>query len=120
MKPSLIIGSLTLYEATRRRVSIQSRALSRIVKLVRELVKLVREHGLAGATVLRGIEASAHIHASTPPGSCASRKTCVVIEIVDQPERVHQILPVLDEMIGEGLITRERVQVIAYRGPANN
>jgi PII-like signaling protein len=38
-----------------------------------------------------------------------------VIEIVDAPERIDEILPRLDEMIAEGLITLERVRVIAYR-----
>jgi PII-like signaling protein len=39
----------------------------------------------------------------------------VVVEIVDAEERVEAILPILDEMIGEGLMTLEKVQVIAYR-----
>lgn len=39
----------------------------------------------------------------------------MIVEIVDAEERIESILPALDEMIGEGLITRERVQVIAYR-----
>jgi PII-like signaling protein len=38
----------------------------------------------------------------------------VLIEIVDKEERVAAILPVLDEMIGEGLITIERVEIIKY------
>jgi len=38
----------------------------------------------------------------------------VLIEVVDKEERIAAILPVLDEMIGEGLITMERVEVIKY------
>jgi PII-like signaling protein len=38
-----------------------------------------------------------------------------VIEIVDRPERIEAILPALDRMVGEGLITLERVRIIAYR-----
>ena len=40
----------------------------------------------------------------------------VVIEIVDSAEQIERILPVLDEMVGEGMVTVERVEVIAYRG----
>jgi PII-like signaling protein len=39
-----------------------------------------------------------------------------VIEIVDTPERSDAVIPLLDEMVGEGMVTREKVQVIAYRG----
>jgi PII-like signaling protein len=39
----------------------------------------------------------------------------MVIEIVDKPERIAEFLPLLDEMIDEGLITLEKVSVIAYR-----
>jgi PII-like signaling protein len=84
--------------------------------LYEEIVKLVRERGLAGATVLRGIEgfgADSRIHTSRILR--LSEDLPVVIEIVDQAERVNEVLPVLGEMIGEGLITREKVQVVAYR-----
>jgi hypothetical protein len=39
-----------------------------------------------------------------------------VIEIVDSAEQIDRILPALDEMVGEGMVTLERVEVIAYRG----
>jgi PII-like signaling protein len=84
--------------------------------LYEEIVKLVRERGLAGATVLRGIEgfgADSRIHTSRILR--LSEDLPVVIEIVDQAERVNEVLPVLDEMIGEGLITLEKVQVVDYR-----
>ena len=42
----------------------------------------------------------------------------VLIEIVDSAEQIERILPVLDEMVGEGMVTVERVEVIAYRGSA--
>jgi PII-like signaling protein len=42
-----------------------------------------------------------------------------VIEIVDTPERIDAILPVLDEMVREGMVTVERVQIIAYRSSAS-
>jgi PII-like signaling protein len=87
--------------------------------LYEAIVKLVRERGLAGATVLRGIEGfGAHSRIHTSRILRLSEDLPVVIEIVDEAERVHEVLPALDEMIGEGLITLEKVQVIAYRGPA--
>jgi PII-like signaling protein len=88
--------------------------------LYEEIVKLARERGLAGATVLRGIEgfgASSRIHTSRILR--LSEDLPVVIEIVDQADRVNGVLPLLNEMIGEGLMTLEKVQVIAYRGPAD-
>ena len=39
-----------------------------------------------------------------------------MIEIVDSSERIDKVLPVLDEMVSEGMVTVERVDVIAYRG----
>jgi PII-like signaling protein len=85
--------------------------------LYEEIVKRVRSEGIAGATVLRGVEgfgADSRLHTSRILR--LSEDLPVVIEIVDTPERIDEILPVLDEMIGEGLVTVERVQVIAYRG----
>ena len=43
----------------------------------------------------------------------------VVIEIVDTEEQIDRVLPFLDEMVGEGMVTLERVQIIAYRGSAS-
>jgi PII-like signaling protein len=42
----------------------------------------------------------------------------MVVEIVDAPERIAEFLPDLDAMIGEGLVTLEKVRVIAYRHSA--
>jgi PII-like signaling protein len=43
----------------------------------------------------------------------------LLIEIVDSEERIRSFLPTLDEMVGEGLMTLESVEIIAYRtGPA--
>ena len=87
--------------------------------LYEEIVRLVRERGLAGATVLRGIEGfGAHSRLHTARILRLSEDLPVVIEIVDEAERVNGVLPLLDEMIGEGLITLERVHVVAYRGPS--
>jgi len=85
--------------------------------LYQAIVQRVREEGLAGATVLRGIEgfgADSRLH--TARILRLSEDLPVVIEIVDSAEQIERILPVLDEMVGEGMVTVERVEVIAYRG----
>lgn len=85
--------------------------------LYQAIVERLRERGLAGATVLRGIEgfgAKAHLH--TTRILRLSEDLPILIEIVDQADRIRAIVPELDEMVGDGLITLEKVEVIAYRG----
>jgi uncharacterized protein len=81
------------------------------------IVAFLREHDIAGATVLRGIEgfgANAHLH--TARLLRLSEDLPILIEVVDEEDRIRTILPQLDEMVGDGLITLERVEVLAYRG----
>jgi PII-like signaling protein len=85
--------------------------------LYEAIVKRVRAEGLAGATVLRGIEgfgADSRLHTSRILR--LSEDLPVVVEIVDVSEKIERVLPFLDEMVGEGMVTTERVHVIAYRG----
>lgn len=80
------------------------------------LLTLMRERGFAGATVLRGIAgfgASAKVH--TDRILRLSLDLPIVVEVVDTEERIRGILPELDPMIGGGLVTLERAQVILYR-----
>lgn len=84
--------------------------------LYQAIVQLLRERGLAGATVLRGIEgfgAKQHLH--TTRILSLSSDLPVLIEVVDQEDRLRAVLPELDAMVGDGLITLEKVEVIAYR-----
>ena len=84
--------------------------------LYQAIVAFLRERGMAGATVLRGIEgfgANAHLH--TTRILRLSEDLPILIEVVDQ-DRIRAILPELDEMVGDGLITLEKVEVLAYRG----
>jgi PII-like signaling protein len=84
--------------------------------LYQAIVERVREEGLAGATVLRGIEgfgADSHLHTSRILR--LSEDLPVVIEIVDTPEQIDRVVPILDEMVGEGMLTLERVQIVSYR-----
>jgi len=80
------------------------------------IVRRARELGLAGATVLRGLEGfGAHSRIHTSSILRLSQDLPIVIEIVDKPERIEAFLPILDEMVHEGMITVEKVRVIAYR-----
>jgi len=85
--------------------------------LYQAIVELVRREGLAGATVVRGIEgfgADSRIHTSRILR--LSEDLPVVIEIVDTEENIDRVLPRLDEMVAEGMVTLERVHIVAYRG----
>lgn len=84
--------------------------------LYHAIVQLLRDRGLAGATVLRGIEGfgrSARLH--TTRILRLSEDLPVLIEVVDQEDRLRAVLPEVDAMVGDGLITLERVDVLAYR-----
>ncbi len=80
------------------------------------LVELARQRGLAGATVLRGLMGfGAHSRLHTAKILRLSEDLPIVIEIVDKPERIAAFLPELDGLIEEGLVTLEKVRVLAYR-----
>jgi PII-like signaling protein len=80
------------------------------------IVESARKRGMAGATVLRGtLGFGAHSRIHTAKILRLSEDLPIVIEIVDKPDRIAEFLPELDEMIGEGLITLEKVRIIAYR-----
>jgi PII-like signaling protein len=84
--------------------------------LYQAIVELLRRKHFAGATVFRGIMgfgASARLH--TDRLDVLSLDLPVVVECVDTQERLDEILPELDGMIGGGLITLERANVIMYR-----
>jgi PII-like signaling protein len=84
--------------------------------LYEAIVLRAREAGLAGATVLRGLMgfgAKSHLH--TAKVLRLSEDLPIVIEIVDRADRIEAFLPVLDEMVADGLVTLERAQVITYR-----
>lgn len=84
--------------------------------LYEALVLKARELKLAGATVLRspmGFGACSHLH--TAKILRLSDDLPMVIEIVDAEEKINAFLPVLDEMMGGGLVTLENVRVVHYR-----
>ena len=84
--------------------------------LYQAIVEVFRRRGLAGATVLRGIEGfgkSSILHAAHILR--LSEDLPIVIECVDTSDNIEDILPTLDGMIGDGLVTIERVDVRVYR-----
>jgi PII-like signaling protein len=86
--------------------------------LYEAIVHRARAAGLAGATVLRGLEGfGAHSRLHTTRILRLSEDLPVVIEIVDEAPKITGFLPQLDEMVAEGMVTLEKVRVIAYRAP---
>lgn len=83
--------------------------------LYQALVDLFREEKLAGCTVLRsimGFGAKAHLHSANILR--LSQDLPMVIEVVDRRENIERILPKIDEMVSNGMITLENVEVIRY------
>ncbi len=87
--------------------------------LYEAIVLKARELQMAGATVLRGsmgFGAKSHLH--TARILRLSEDLPIVIEIVDRKEKIDELLPYIDEMVTDGLVTLERVQVVQYRADA--
>ncbi len=85
--------------------------------LYKYLVETFRKEGLAGATVLRGIDGfgkTSRVH--TTSILRLSTDLPIVIEVADKKENIDRIKPKLDGMIKEGLITEEKVRIILYGG----
>lgn len=80
------------------------------------IVRQARREGLAGATVLRGVEGyGAHSRLHTAKILRLSEDLPVVIEIVDTADKIDQFIPIIDEAIDEGLATLEKVHIRFYR-----
>jgi PII-like signaling protein len=84
--------------------------------LYEAIVMKARELHLAGATVLRGpmgFGARSRLH--TAKILRLSEDLPIVIEIVDSRAKIEELLPHIDEMVQDGLVTLERVEVFRYR-----
>ena len=80
------------------------------------IVRQAREQGLAGATVLRGLEgfgARSRLH--TAKILRLSSDLPIVIEIVDTADKIEAFLPLIDNVVHDGLATIEKVEVHFYR-----
>jgi PII-like signaling protein len=85
--------------------------------LYQAIMETLREEGVAGATVLRGVEGfgkSSLLH--TANLLRMSSDLPLLIECVDTVQKIEGIMPVLDQMIGDGLVTTQGVEVRVYRG----
>lgn len=83
--------------------------------LSQALVERLRREGFAGATVFQGVAgfgARSVLH--TAHILRLSEDLPVVIEVVDTAEHVDRLIPILDEMVSEGLVTLEKARVIKY------
>jgi len=89
--------------------------------LYEAIVMKARELHVAGATVLRGpmgFGATSRLH--TAKILRLSEDLPMIIEIVDAKEKIDELMPHIDQMVQEGLVTLERVQVIKYRANPSN
>ena len=108
MKTESMARLLTIY--------INSADHHRGTPLFAAIVHLCHDHGMAGAPVFRAMEgygSSGHIH--TTRLLELGENLPVRIEIIDTPERIEAILPLLDGMIAQGLVTLSDVQVRQYK-----
>lgn len=83
--------------------------------LYEQIVRKAKELNLAGATVLRGIMgfgANSRLH--TASLLRLSQDLPIIIEIVDSQEYIDKLLPFLDEVVKEGLVTIEKARVLMY------
>ena len=86
------------------------------VPLHQWLIGKAREEGLAGSTVLRGVEGyGAHSRIHTANILMLSETLPLVVEIVDTREKIEAFLPLVDEAVSEGLATVEELRFRLYR-----
>ena len=84
------------------------------------IVRQARARGLAGATVLRGLEGfGAHSRIHTAKILRLSEDLPIIVEIVDTTEKIEAFLPLIDGAISDGLATVEKVQIRFYRAAKN-
>ncbi|NDV19759.1 DUF190 domain-containing protein [Pseudodesulfovibrio sp. JC047] len=105
-----------LEKAERIRIYIGEDDKHKGMPLAEAIVKEARQLGLAGATVFRGMSgfgANSRIH--TTKILRLSEDLPVVVEIVEHPDRLDSLLDHLSDIMSEGMVTREPVNVMLYR-----
>jgi PII-like signaling protein len=86
--------------------------------LYEAIVRRAREAQLAGATVLRGVMGyGRHSRVHTAKFLEMSMDLPIVIEIADAEDKVNAFLPVVDELVTEGLVTLEAIRIVRYVSP---
>ena len=84
--------------------------------LYEAIVIEARKRGLAGATAIKGFMGfGAHSRIHTAKLLELSQDLPIVVEIVDAPDKIEAFMPDLERMVGDGLITLERAEVLLYR-----
>jgi len=102
-------------QQTLMRIFIGEKKKHRHKPLYQAIVEMLRKEKLAGATVLRGITGfGVKSHLRSANLLALSQDLPMVVECVDTRENIDRILPKIDEMVGEGLVTLEKVEVILY------
>lgn len=80
------------------------------------IVEMLRIEGFAGATVLRGVAGfggSSVLH--TDRLLQMSQDLPIVVEVIESNEKIEKILPRIDQMLGGGIVTLEKVRVLVHR-----
>jgi PII-like signaling protein len=91
------------------------------VPLHEAIVNEARKLGMAGATAIKGfLGFGRHSRIHTAKLLDLSEDLPIVVEIVDTEERIQKLLPKLDKMVTDGLVTMEKVHVVMYRSPERN
>ena len=105
-------------EATKLTIYIGDSDRHRRKPLHLAIVELLHEEGISGATVLHGIEGyGSHKRIHTARILDLSGDLPLVIVVVDRAEKIEAVLPKLDGIIGEGLVTTEDVRIVISRPP---
>lgn len=104
-------------EAILLRIFIGESAMYEGKHLYKYLVEFFRKEGLAGATVLRGIDGfGKSSHAHTTSILRLSTDLPIVVEVADTQEKIDAVKTKLDDIVTEGLVTEEKVKIILYQG----
>jgi PII-like signaling protein len=85
--------------------------------LYRALLHAAQQQGVRGATVLRGIEGfGPEHHLSTERLPDISENLPLIVEIIEQQDRIEALLPLLDQIVQQGMITITPVEIIVGGG----
>jgi len=104
------------HNALMLRVYVSQSRRSKGRDVYRALVDGMLAHGLRGATTLRGIEGfGSHRRVSSDRAVEAFIDLPMLIEVVDDEDRIRSFLPVLESLLDDGLVTLERIQRVVYR-----
>jgi uncharacterized protein len=89
--------------------------------LHKAILIMLRKENIAGATVIRGLAgfgAKSHMHSTRL--LALSQDLPMIVECVDTQENIDRVMPKIDEMVDEGLVTLEKVNVVRYAPKKNN